>query len=313
LALAFFGSGLLQAQTPRDFAVDLSAAVSTNVPRITLSWTQRRQGNITAQKLHRRLKGENAWVKQADLATNQTSYADASALEGVEYEYWMERRLSLNPGVAVGYLSAGVNVPMVESRGRLLLVIDDTLAAPLAPEIQQLKDDLVGDGWLVSGITAPRTGTVSATKALIKAAYDADPANVRLVYALGHVPVPYSGDSACDGHGNHGGAWAADGYYGDMDGVWTDTTVNTTVPSRTQNQNVPGDGKFDQTQLPSLIELGVGRVDLQRLGRAPSAVSAEVEISHLRRYLNKAHAFRHKTGAYADVEQHRISNLEPDR
>jgi hypothetical protein len=294
---------VVRAQVPRDFAIDLSAAVSTNVPRITLSWTQRLQSNITLQSLHRRLKGETVWVKQADLGTSQTSYADASAQEGVEYEYWIERRLSTAPSVAMGYLNAGVNIPMAESRGRLLLVIDDTMAAPLAPEIQQLKDDLAGDGWLVTGIVAPRAGTVAEIKALIKTAYDADPANVKLIYALGHVPVPYSGDSACDGHGNHGGAWPADGYYGDMDGVWTDATVNTTVPSRTQNQNVPGDGKFDQTQLPSLIEVGVGRVDLQRLGRSPSAISADVEVSHLRRYLNKAHAFRHKTGAYADIRR----------
>ncbi len=303
LALGLLAALGSYAQVPRDFAVDLSAAVSTNVPRITLSWTQRLQSSIGSQGMYRRLKGETAWVLLADLTTNQTSYADATAEAGVEYEYWMKRMLSQQPTVAVGYLSAGVNVPMTESRGRLLLVIDDTIAAPLAPEIQQLKDDLAGDGWFVTSISAPCAGTVAGTKALIKAAYDADPANVKQIYVLGHVPVPYSGSGAPDGHGNHGGAWAADGYYGDMDGVWTDTTVNTTIPSRTENQNIPGDGKFDQNLLPSLIELGVGRVDMKSLGRSPSASSTDAEVTLLRRYLRKAHTFRQKTGAYADIRR----------
>jgi hypothetical protein len=52
---------------------------------------------------------------------------------------------------------------------------------------------------------------------------------------------------------------------------------------------VPGDGKFDQTQFPSGIELQVGRVDLANL---PAYPLSEVEL--LRRYLNKNHAFRHR-------------------
>ena len=96
-----------------------------------------------------------------------------------------------------------MKVPAVEARGKLLLVVDDTMVTPLSPEIAQLKEDLAADGWTVQQITAPRTGTAITTKALIKAAYDADPANVKQVYLLGHVPVPYSGQIAPDGHGGH--------------------------------------------------------------------------------------------------------------
>lgn len=302
--LALSISAPLRAAVPRDFAVDLKAVVAETTPCITLTWAQRVQGNITAQKIHRRLKGETTWVKLADLTTSQTSYADGTAQPGLEYEYWMERNLTgLTPSVAMGYLSAGVKVPELHERGKLLLLVDDTLAAPLAPEISQLKTDLAADGWMVVEIIAPRAGTAADTKALITAAYQADPANVKLVYLLGHVPVPYSGNSAPDGHGNHIGAWGADGYYGDMDGVWTDTSVNNTSAARTENRNIPGDGKFDQTQFPSPVELGVGRVDMHRLGRSPSAISAtaEVEVSLLRRYLNKAHEYRHKLGQYTDI------------
>jgi autotransporter-associated beta strand protein len=292
----------LIAQSPRDFAVDLNATVSNTTPYITLSWSIRRQGNITAQKIHRRLKGETTWVKQDDLTTNQISFADGTALPGIEYEYWMERTYTgIYPTTAVGYLSAGVNVPMAETRGTLLLVIDSTMATALAPEIEQLKSDLAGDGWTVKAIIALRTDTAVNVKAQIKAAYDADPTHVKMVYLLGHVPVPYSGNIAPDGHSNHVGAWPADGYYGDMDGTWTDTSVNNTSASDSRNDNIPSDGKFDQNYFPSLLELMVGRVDLQGMTRAPS--SSVSETSLLRRYLKKAHDYRFKQGAYASVSR----------
>lgn len=293
-------SPLLRGAVPRDFAIDLKATVSDTTPHIVLTWTQRVQSNITAQKIHRRLKGTTTWTKQADLTTTQTTYTDSTAQPNVEYEYWMERNLTgLTPNVAMGYLSAGVKVAEVHTRGVLLLVIDDTMLTPLAPEIAQLKLDLAGDGWTVQQITAPRTGTAASIKTLISNAYNADTANVKAVYLLGHVPVPYSGNIAPDGHGDHSGAWPADGYYGDMNGTWTDSTVNNTTASRNQNDNIPGDGKFDQSSLPSLVELQVGRVDLHTLNRTPA--TAVTEVTRLRRYLRKAHDFRHKQGAYAAI------------
>lgn len=297
LLLAFHTA---DAAVPRDFAVDLRATVSDTAPHIVLSWTLRVEANITAQKIHRRLKGGATWVKLADLTTAQTSYTDSTALPNVEYEYWLERNLTgLTPNVAMGYLSAGTKVAEVHVRGKLLLLVDDTMITPLAPEITQLKLDLAADGWTVEQITAPRTGTAISTKALITAAYNADPANVKAVYLLGHVPVPYSGNQAPDGHGDHVGAWPADGYYGDMDGTWTDTSVNNTSASRAQNDNIPGDGKFDQVSFPSLVELQVGRVDMHTLNRSPSSTASET--SRLRRYLRKAHDYRHKLGAYAAI------------
>ena len=116
--------------------------------------------------------------------------------------------------------------------------------------------------------------------------------------------MPYSGNIAPDGHPDHVGAWPADGYYGDMDGVWTDTSVSNTVASRNNNDNIPGDGKFDQSYLPSAEELMVGRVDFRNMTRAPSSAATEVML--LRRYLRKAHDFRHKQGAYAAIPRRSI-------
>ncbi|MDZ4197739.1 MAG: Calx-beta domain-containing protein, partial [Kiritimatiellia bacterium] len=288
------------AAAPRDFAVDLQAAVSDTAPRITLSWTPRVQTHIASQTIHRRLKGGTSWTKLKTLTTTQTNYVDGTALAGVEYEYWMQRVFTgLTPDTAIGYLSAGVRIPEVHERGVLLLVIDDTLVAPLEPEIAQLKMDLAADGWQVQEIIAPRTNAPSHIRAMIQSAYGANPSQVKQVYLLGHVPVPYSGNTAPDGHGNHQGAWPADGYYGEMNSSWSDSSVNNTTASRTANHNIPGDGKFDTSSFPSTVELGVGRVDMQKLSRSPSGAATEEQL--LRRYLRKAHDFRYKQGAYQSI------------
>jgi hypothetical protein len=117
-----------------------------------------------------------------------------------------------------------------------------------------------------------------------------DNPSIEAVFLFGHIPVPYSGDICPDGHEpGHKGAWPADVYYGDVDGVWTDSEVSVTGASSTRNHNVPGDGKFDQSEIPSAVELAVGRVDVSgyRTLFSPS------EQEYARRYLNKNHAFRH--------------------
>jgi len=75
---------------------------------------------------------------------------------------------------------------------------------------------------------------------------------------MGNIIVPHSGNVQPDGHSNHRGAWPADVYYGDMDGVWTDETVNNTASIQYPHVfNVPGDGNFDQDVIPGELELSV--------------------------------------------------------
>jgi hypothetical protein len=151
---------------------------------------------------------------------------------------------------------------------------------------------LVGDGWQVVRHDVPRHDTTHSEypkqiKALIKADYAADPQNVKAVFIIGHVAVPYSGFLAPDEHDDHNGAWPADVYYGDMDGMWTDSYVTAQRATRSRNINLPGDGKFDQSYLPSNAELAVGRVDL-----ADMTLFSKSELELTRQYLNKDHNFR---------------------
>lgn len=188
-----------------------------------------------------------------------------------------------------GYILAGKELPAVEFRGSMLLLVDDVYSTPLADEIQQLENDLIGDGWKVIRREANRNDAVETVKSLITSVYDEND-DLEMVYLLGHVPVPYSGDIFPDGHDeNHWGAWATDTYYADLDGVFTDTEINNVSAQLTINHNVPGDGKFDQSAIPSKVELAIGRVDLFDM---PAFGLDDVELT--RRYLQKAHLF--KTG-----------------
>ena len=205
----------------------------------------------------------------------------------------------------VGYIYAGIQAPLVEYRGKVVLVVDNTFTSSLALELARLQQDLVGDGWTVlrhdvprmavdpantsSNIWTARSNELASVKALIKADYSADTNDVKALLLVGHVPVPYSGKIAPDGHGEHLGAWPADMYYGDMSGLWTDSTWNTTTASDTRNWNVRGDGKFDQPVLPGTMTLEVGRVDFANLPAFPQS-----ETNLLRQYLNKDHGFRQK-------------------
>lgn len=185
------------------------------------------------------------------------------------------------------YVLAGIEKPVIEHRGSILLVVDETIAPELSNEMKRLKFDLIGDGWRVKRIDIDRENSVSNIKTQIFNECTNDTSIISLIL-IGHIPVPYSGEIAMDGHPNHMGAWPADAYYGDLDGEWTDNYVNNTSATRPQNHNIPGDGKFDQSFLPSDVDLQIGRIDLYDL---PAFAESETDL--LKRYFDKNHSFRH--------------------
>src|SRR6266513_2501773 len=282
-------------------AVEVSASVQASPHQITLSWPQDTSGTPNSYTVYRKAPGATSWAGGTTLSGSATSFVDNGVAVGTAYEYAVVKDAGSYKGY--GYVQIGINVPLVENRGKVVLVVDQTYAAQLASELNRLQQDLVGDGWTVLRHDVGRSDSVVSVKNLIKADYNADPANVKAVFLFGHVPVPYSGQLNPDGHADHVGAWPADVYYGNMNGTWTDNSVNYRQSANTDPadaarlSNVPGDGKFDQTTIPSSVELQVGRVDLANMpgrlswGGAPTFPS-EQEL--LRQYLNKDHKFRHK-------------------
>lgn len=283
---SLFGFFDLNAQSCQDASVEVSATVQSNPPRITLNWIP--NGIASQHLVYRKSKNAASWgLIIGTLDGTATQFIDNTVNIGSSYEYRIQRQSTSFTGF--GYIHAGIEVPAIESRGKIILVIDETFSDSLSAEIERLISDLEGDGWSVVPIYVSRTADVKSVKALIVGAYNQDNINTKAAFLLGRVPVPYSGDINPDGHPDHLGAWPADVYYADMNGNWTDINVNDVVATDMRNRNTPKDGKFDQSLLPSDVELQIGRVDFANM---PAFAASEQQL--LKNYLDKDHAYRHK-------------------
>lgn len=275
-----------QSYSQRD-AVQLAAVVQKNPARITLSWEP--YTGATNYTIYRKLKDVQTWgTSIGSVAGNVNQFADNNVSTNTYYEYKVVRTAG-NTGT--GYVASGIELTAVENRGKMVLLVDNDIKNGLTTELVQLQTDLENDGWTVIRHDVLRSTSVPSIRSIIKTDYNADPTRVKAVYIVGHVPIPYSGHLNPDGHSDHKGAWPADGYYGDMDGIWTDNTVNTTSAQLDRNYNTPGDGRFDQSDYPSDIELQVGRIDFYNIG-TPWYAFPLSELELTRAYLNKAHNYK---------------------
>ena len=293
--------------SPQTRAIQVSASVSRTPPAIQLSWP----ALVSAQlpfKVYRKARFSKSWGSPiTTLTPDATSWVDTQASVGEAYEYMIigSSRYQTTTWATYGFIYAGIDVPMIDSRGTLILVVDNTHAPALDSELARLQQDLIGDGWTVIRHDVSPTQTVTSVKALIQADYKADPDRVKSLLLFGHVPVPWSGNTFPIALEDCVGATEADIFYADVDGVWTDTLVNHTGTAFDQARinNVPGDGRYDQSIIPSDTELQFGRVDLSKM---PSFTQGEREL--LRNYLNKDHNYRTallqvpRQGAIVDME-----------
>ena len=272
----------LRAQTAADYAVQLNAVTQVSPPQIKLQW--KKLSGFGSYTIDRKGKEESGWSNMATLDSTKTEYTDAAVIVDSAYEYKVTRSGGVT--TARGYIYAGIKAPAIHGRGTLILLADTTFKDSCKAEIAQLMADLRGDGWAVVRHDIGRSASVTAVRNIIMADYVSRP-NVSALLLLGHIPVPYSGDLNPDGHPDHLGAWPTDAFYADMNGVWTDNTVNDVSASRSQNRNIPGDGKWDQTVLPSATELQTGRIDFANM---PGIKRTEVQL--MRNYLAKAHSYK---------------------
>ncbi|MBK7287282.1 MAG: T9SS type A sorting domain-containing protein [Flavobacteriales bacterium] len=266
-------------------SVEASAQVQASPPRITLNW----EGlyNVTGYQIWRKIKGGTSWGDPvAVLGANTQTWADNNVTTGVSYEYKVVRHTT-NVGDGYSYINSGILMPMVEARGKVIVLVDDYFSSALASQLEQMQKDLEGDGWTVVRHDVSRNASVPSIKNIVVNDYNTDPGNTKMVFLVGHVPVPYSGNMAADGHSQHLGAWSADVFYGDMNGTWTDSQVTSTGAVDPRNHNVPGDGKYDQGNIPSAVELAVGRVDFHDLPVFPQS-----ETTLMGNYLTKLHNWK---------------------
>ena len=284
------GTSLLNAQNVKDSSFQVSATVNASNHSIQLKWIISGGNNF---QIYRKPVGNINWVTYLG-STKTGAFTDTSAKIGEAYDYRI-LKLYGNKVTQVGFISSAINLPLVDFRNAILLVIDSTNYNGLSSnERTQWLNDYIADGFITSFLQVSPTAKAPAIKAKIKAWYDKNPATNTYCLLVGKITVPYAGlqvpntvNLPPDAHTEHGGAWPTDCYYADMDGDWTDDYTMVAGVGRVANQNNPNDGKFDQHFLPSDLDLQIGRVDFRNL---PSQPLTELQL--IKQYLRKLHQFK---------------------
>ena len=289
LVLVFFIAILFQdsaySQVSRDYALELSATTDASAKTITINWAS--NSSITDIKFYlmsKDTKGKNIWIPKSRKLNG--SFVLDSVEIGKKYEIKAFGTGKSNN--AYGYITTGIQVADFTPKGLLVLLVDDSCATKLPNEVKRLESDLIGEGWTLIKQVIQRKTKVSEVKATLLTIWNQNNKDIKGIFLLGRIPVPYSGFFAPDGHPDHRGAWPADVYYTSLnnDGDWTDFTELTTA-SRTENKNYNGDGKFDNDFLPGPPDAFVGRVDLSNM---PGFALSETGL--MKRYLDRDHNFR---------------------
>ena len=110
-----------------DYATQVNAVMQDSPPRITLQWPY--IGSVTAYTVYRRLSGETVWNQILSLSGDVTGGVDTNVSVGVIYEYKVVKAGSIT---GYGYVCAGIEIPLMENRGKVILVADQTFSASLS-------------------------------------------------------------------------------------------------------------------------------------------------------------------------------------
>lgn len=269
----------------------ITAQTSADGSRLGLSWDTK--GGAAPQIFRRNLgqSGIESWTPYRPQIAQSQRLLDVGLQPGQAYEYQI--RLEAGKNTYFGYWTTGREVPIAPLSGHAILVVDDTLAGTLADRLDRLRMDLLGDGWSVTRIDAPRGGRDDAetmARAITLRQQIGDVLNAHpgaaSVLLIGHLPVVKSGWVAPDGHDRQ--PQATDLFYVTPNGFWR--------PARTP------DGKL--ALQPTLIPGGhiaapVGRVDFS--GLAPEFGD---EADLLAAWLDRNHRWRR---AETPVPQHGYS------
>lgn len=302
-SLLLFCFSAIEGQNIRNYAVEVSCSVrihNSTQSILDFNWRYLLPTPI-GQRVFRKTKTAYSWgAALRTIPTTDSTFSDTVST-GVGYEYRFEKDTGHDGYSVQGYIYAGHRLPANKNRGTILLIIDSTHKTFLNNNLRTYRNDLIGDGWFTKILWVSPATTVATIKTYIVAQYNAAPTQVKTVCLIGDVAVPYSGDFRAsgnfppDGHTtgsppSHEGAWPADQYYGDINSsAWSDISVTNNLGARAANNNNSSDGKFDQTFIPTLLELEVGRIDLSDL---PAFSETEREL--LQRYFTKNHDYKHK-------------------
>ncbi len=281
-------------------------------PSVTIKLLDAASNSLKTTDIYRRhLYGTGAdWLLVASaLPAGTTEWTDTNVALGEVWEYkvrrnntWTYNSQTYN---ATGYTVGSLLKDNSDYQGQMILLVADNIVSELSQKYERLKMELTGDGWFVNEVIVPKANTwdsgdtVVGIRSQISEIYNTAPENdkPKVLFILGHVPMPRSGSTsvtAPDGHDQNKGARGFDGYYADIDGVYTDdATFN---PGGLQSDlaiNYPGDFKWDQDFFTSDIEMAFGRVDFEDIDDY-----SDTEIQMIERYLDKLSNYKNVANGF---------------
>lgn len=273
--------------TVNNYSVQLYTQVDASKPEIIVNWQN--DNAATSYTIYRKHPDSTNWGNALRTQPALINfYIDRTISKGVAYDYRVEK--TAPNYTAVGYIRAGIEVPAIETRGKLLLIADLQYSSIMRPDIDQLKFDLEGDGWTVIERLIHNQAPDTTVKRIIVQEWNKDQQNLNTVYLLGHLAVPLSGSTNMnpDGVANNFGAWPADAFYSDVRRqFWPD--LNFSWSQNLRRRNTRGDGKYDLDLTMQNAELAIGRVDFSQF-----TFFGASEDQLMKNYLAKARAYKFK-------------------
>lgn len=254
--------------------------------------------------VNKRLLGTTTWNNAASNITPGTGHwIDTNVSAGEVWEYQVKRNntwsfASTNYS-AVGYTLGALLTDNSVYKGQMILLVAQDIPINLATKYFRLKKELTNEGWFVNELIVPKATSwdsgnqVVTIKTQIQNIYNAAPTTdkPKVLFILGHVPMPRSGSAnvvAPDDHSQNAGARGCDGYYADMNGVYTDTaTFNPGGLTTPLAINQPNDFKWDQDYFPSNLEMAFGRVDFADITDVTTS-----ELGLIENYLDRLSNYR---------------------
>lgn len=285
-----------QPKDPIDVFFQMNVNIdSSNSPKVLLSWEK----NLKSQEyiIDGRIIDNPVFYRYYQNYNQSMDNFEIPIEKGKIYEFTYENYLKTHS--QFGSICAGYDIPLIENRGVLQLLVDSTIYEPLKFEIDRLVKDLIGDGYKLILTLVPRAEKfdfekVQIVKNLVDKEYQKYKSNFKGIFLLGRVPVPYSGFTTFDGHRpGHVGAWGCDGYYAEYGTDWVDTSSYDNAADSTRQYNFRADGKFDNNFFQTDVDFMFGRVDMYNL---PAYSQSELEL--IKRYLDKNHKYKRKLKKY---------------
>lgn len=296
LLLSIFSIVTAQAQIAKNQVLALSTEATQD--GFTIHWPSNNQRTGTYAVFYRDLKSIGSVFQSAGPNKNgpAQSYTFNTKLNYIEF--LVQYINSNNQLESIGYIAAGNQYVAPFFKGRAILLVDSLISVEAVSHLNTLKKDLLASGWFYDELIVKRSENTDNIKQKIQDLLKGQTFATNALYIIGHVPVPYSGyfsasgtrpppDGHVEGSGNHTGAWPADVFYADFEGIWEDMLVSCVTGNETRHHNVGGDGKYDPSELPGTVSLDMGRVDFHNM-----TAFAESEVELTRNYLDRVHEWK---------------------